>query len=586
MDEEALGSPLLGPTGYESSSRRSLWDWLNGPPVPSDDPPRVTNTLLVPLELFPSQLKMRFPYRIRVLFLCAYMVVWFMMNYAIMYPHLIRGPHLDDERIVTLSCTGDGYFWRGKNEACGLLGRDCVPERGEEVIIKCPALCDRGWSYAARPVGTEMVKYRQYVIGGGESSEEAPLTNPYRGDSYPCSSAVHGGVLSPFSGGCVKIKFTGVGLSFESRKGPHGTNWSVGFPSFFPSSFVFEPLNESISGCHDPRFIILILNILLGAPVMYLAGGLVGYWTSLVAGFWTILLVLDPPFIVNSDEDTAQLISNGFAKFLPLCFVLHVLWTAGCKRTLTEGSPLAKLLLWYPLFWVGSANVITFDRIPIDRMRIDDIKQMPGSVMAIIVVIPLIIACVALQAFQIWKAGKLIKYAKAYVTIIVGLAVLSTLPNLGLRIHHYMIGMLLVPGTGTRGITAYPLQGLLLGLLLSGVARWDFASVVETEVSLLRGEAGTSSAPPPGFQFNGTHVLWDVPEHPPSNLPGYSLMVNDVELWVGEDTSFNVERFLKHADVVFFRVALSALHGDDRGDYTRAATIINGTWIPPEDGVS
>lgn len=561
--------------------------WLYGPNPPTDEPPRVEHPLLIPWEQWPKQLNHRVDHRVKALILSVYLLLWFAVDYAILYPHLIQGPMLEGESLLSLTCSGEAQFWRGKNQMCGLKGENCLRD-GEEVIVKCPALCDRGWAYSALAVGDEMVKYRQFSIGGGrlqEQQENDHLTGAYRADSYPCASAVHGGALSPFFGGCVKMKFTGERLSFESRNGPYGTGWSVGFPSFFPESFVFVKLPTGLSGCHDPRLVVLCVNVLLGMPVVYLGSGFVTFWVSMMSAFWTIVASLDPPYIGNSEESTAKLLSTAFARLLPLGFVLYVLWITTSRTTLAGGSPLCKLFIWYPLMWAGAANKITFDRLPVDRLTPHDIKQMPGSILTVIVVSIIILACAIVQALQLWRAGKFVQYLKGYIAVFIALGLLAQLPNLGLRIHHYIFALIWLPGTGTRGITAYLLQGILLGLLLSGIARWDFASIVETDVSLLRGEAGASSDPPSGFDYNGTHVLWERPEQHPDDLTGFSLLVNDLEWWTGEETAVDIAD-LKEFETVFFRVGMSSMDSDRRGDYTRGATLRKGKWVPPAEGVS
>ena len=58
--------------------------------------------------------------------------------------------------------------------------------------------------------------------------------------------------------------------------------------------------------------------------------------------------------------------------------------------------------------------------------------------------------------------------------------VISQLPGLQGRIHHYIIAIILMPGTEfpTRLSAIY--QGFLLGMFLNGVAAFGFDSILQT----------------------------------------------------------------------------------------------------------
>lgn len=213
--------------------------------------------------------------------------------------------------------------------------------------------------------------------------------------------------------------------------------------------------------------------------------------------------------------------------------------------------------------------------------------------------------------------GELVpKYFKLYVGFIASLTLLALLPGFGLRIHHYILGLLLLPGCSTRGRSAYVLQGVLLGLLLNGIARWDFASIIETQRALLRGSAGDLARPP----------LFDIPAAPKikdmnrfdkiswnldpadtsvSNLDGVSLLVNDMEVYVGTNTTISISALKDEnplfADLIYgallyennvklyLRLArCDPLDSSKRGDYTNAGTLIYpyGNWTMPLPGVS
>ena len=606
-----------------------------GPKEPSDNPPTFPSkfTFLKRVDEFPEKVfRSRFPkISTRLIILVFYCTIWFSIIYSILYSYLFRKPFFDPKDgntkipIYTYSC--NSYLnWEGKNNACGLNARDCLPFDNKDYYIRCPALCDRGgWVYSAVNVGDQRIKYRGYEIGGGKilnhDNSQMTLSYPYRGDSFVCGSAVHADVISPVYGGCAKVSMQGFQTNFPSNEGKHNTHFSISFDSFFPSSYVFvDFLNGVSSGCIDPRFLIIALNIFFGLPVFYLYESIIGYWIISIVGYWTLVLSFDPPIMVDPHfpETRYQLLSVGFQRLLPLCFVLYVEWKSAVKRTLENGSPLCKILLWYPLLWLGIMNNVTFDRLPVDRLTPKDLKEQPGAATAIGSIAGMIFICVIIQGYSVWKSGRFRKFFKIYMILVVSLILLSSIPGLNLRLHHYILGMLLIPGCATRGGSAYLFQGILIGLILSGVSKWDFASIVETDLALLRGEA-TALLPPPTFLFNTSspHSLsWTVnttvneskTHQFRENFDGYSLLLNDFEVYVGSNTTIDIEELfqsnlelsqmvqdtLKNSPnntiPLYFRVARARRDSsvDNHGDYTNAGILQwpEGLWTDPLPGVS
>ncbi|SCV99885.1 LAFE_0B04654g1_1 [Lachancea fermentati] len=595
----------------------------HGPREPADEPPQFASRwkFTRAIDSFPKDIfRKRLPSsKLRVTLLIVYCCVWSGIMYSILYYYLVKPPYFHSEQgnkvaIKSLECNSH-LNWKGKNNMCGLNALECRPFDGEEVIIRCPALCDRGgWTYSAITVGDRRVKYTGYDIGGGERHESDLLSYPYRADSFPCGSAVHAGVVSPFFGGCAKLSYTGGQTSFPSRSGRYGTDNSVSFNSFFPASFTFKELRDGIAtGCYDPRSLVVSINILASLPIFFLYESIVGYWIVTLVGYWTLVLALDPPLLTDphKPETTFELISIGFQRLLPLCFILYVLWKCAVRRTLTDGSPLAKIICWFPTFWLGVMNNVTFDRLPVDRLTLKDLKEQAGAFTAVGSIILTILVCAVIQAYSLWKSGRFQKYFKIYISIIVGLVALGSLPGLTLRIHHYILGMMLVPGCATRGTSAYLFQGILIGLVLSGVGRWDFASIVETQIALSRGEAGDSWQPPV-FSFNAEfpyEVSWEIADTESTSSPkldGFSLLINDVERYLGENTTVNIDTLIAQNEEfsnlikaslevnetlpLYLRVARAniASLGKERGDYTNAAVMEwpYGEWHEPLLGVS
>lgn len=563
-----------------------------------------------------------------IILLVVYCSIWVSVFFSLFYPYVVRPPYFypndDGEKvpIYSYSCY-EHLEWEGHNNACGLNAKDCKPFEDKEYYIRCPALCDRGgWTYSAVGVGEQRVKYRGFEIGGGEieqkDSNSDLLSYPYRADSFICGAAVHAGIVSAHTGGCARVTMEGLQTGFPSKLGFSNTNHSISFDSFFPASFSFRKIKEGLAtGCTDPRAIIVPTNILFGLPVFYLANSLYSYWITAFSGYWTLLLALDPPLLTDPHDPVSvyELFSTGFQRLLPLCFTLYVLWKASIKRTLENGSPFLKVFLWYPLFWLGVMNNITFDRLPVDRLTPKDLKEQPGGAVAVGCIFLTIIICAIIQAFSIWKSGRFKKFFKIYISGILIVVLLAMIPGLSLRIHHYILGIALIPGCATRSVSAYLFQGILLGLVLSGVARWDFASIVETNFSLLRGEAGGRLAPPEFLPHNTSipHVVsWSLEnvetDDEKKKIDGFSLLLNDIEVYVGKNTTIDLDILLEQnvelgkwinqtmeqvdddSIDLYLRIAQASIKTpqDDRGDYTNAAVLKwpEGIWQKPKPGIT
>lgn len=619
-----------------------LW---NGPTVPEDNPPRRIQVFLK-MEEFPERFNKGISKALRITGLILYLSLWFLVCYRILLPYMTIPPGMSnnpDVTVIPLSCQSQSHFWRGKNAACGLNGELCPSFDGDkkEIIFRCPALCDRSsWTYSLIPIGDQRIKYRGYFVGGGEDpdSHAEILTKPYRADSYPCGAAVHAGVVSPFFGGCARISYSNNGeLYFPSASGHYGVGESIPFLSFFQSSYFFKKLvsgagsSGGFSHCYDPRLLVLVINIILGLPIVYLASGATMFWIINFVGFWTICLATDPPYTVNaSDHDSfANLLSIGLERFLPSSFILYVLWHSSTKRTLSDPppdidakpSPLSRLILWYPLFWLGVLNNITFDRLPVDRLTILDLKEQAGALIAVTSIITTIGTCAIIQAYKIWLSGRFRKYLVIYVSFILGLVFLGQLPGLTLRIHHYILAMLLIPGCATRGRTALAFQGILLGLFLSGSSRWGLASIAETVDSLKRDDPRGKILPPEFTGFNVTSGIlnWKFADDSSmssiektinSKFNGVSLLINDIERYVDERReSLNlIDLFKKSTDLkdsiknalyqgykdkdgnilMYLRIGKKVLGSEVYSDFSNAGILKwpSGEFTKPQPGVT
>lgn len=543
------------------------------------------------------------------------MLVWILIWSRVLLPYFTEVPLVSGNsaaKVISLTCGDAEEFWKGKNAACGIDAHMCPQiDQNEDVIFRCPALCDRGsWLYSLRAVGDQLIKYRGYFIGGGKSEkkDEGAITLPYRADSFPCGAGVHAGIISPFYGGVARASFkSGPQASFPAQKGKYGVSDSVEFSSFFPSSYVFKDLGTSVSHSKDPRLVVLIMNIILGIPVVIFGSSAVFTWVIMSVGFWTICLATDPPTLVDpaSPETFYELISLSLERFLPTCFVMFFLWKVSLKRTFSKpqsaqidepeeyasptiqqpsGSPMSRLIFWYPFFWLGVLNNITFDRLPVDRLIWKDLQKQPGALLVVAVFAVIIIVCVITQAYSVWLSGRFNKLIKVYIMMFASLFAIAWIPGLTLRIHHYIFALMFIPGCSTRGRTAYVFQGILLGLFLSGVARWGYASIAETNMSLLRGEPAGKITPPEIFGVNATSglIYWedkiDLTGISQENNAAYieeltkfthvSLLVNDVERLIDENHgSVNITGLVENNKFLNELVKLSMLQTKEDVDF-------------------
>jgi hypothetical protein len=192
-------------------------------------------------------------------------------------------------------------------------------------------------------------------------------------------------------------------------------------------------------------------------------------------GFWHITLFSQPR---TQPPD----IADGFGTFLPVLFVGYAFWRLAFRFVLPAFSkmPIEATILYLGPFWVTVLANLTTERIPIDRLTAKDITAQRGGLAALIIIVVVLLVLVINQCRVIRQTGWLPHYLGWYLLGGLVTLILALLPTLQLRIHHYFIAMVLMPGTAfpTRLSAIY--QGFLLGLFLNGTAAYGFASILQT----------------------------------------------------------------------------------------------------------
>jgi hypothetical protein len=444
---------------------------------------------------------------------------------------------------IRLGCSA--RYWSEKN-GCGINGDLCRPFANSTLAFRCPADCIATEILNPHAVGDQEVNYKPLVVGGptdGQTRFEDVLVNNafYRGDSFICASAIHAGFIDNAQGGCGVLTLTGEQPYFD-KSSHHGIK-SIPFDSYFPHSFGF--LTGTRATCADLRWPALavtvtfttILSIFTASPAIF-------FWSTFVAFFFHVALASDPP----NRADYVSLLSLAFGRFLPACFCAWVTYRYTALRTLTNlTAQFEKTILYLGPAWLGALNNYTFDKLPLQRLTPHDIKAQPGAIPALVTVVLSIFFIALGQAWAFRVEGRMPRYLAIYGLFVVSLLVCVMMPGLNLRIHHYVLALLLLPGTSFQNRPSMVYQGLLLGLFINGIARWGFASVLETPSSLLEGAAqGTLlpaitvlAATAKNITFNlGPLPVWD--KKMEVNWDGVSVLVNDVERFrgYGDDRSY------------------------------------------------
>lgn len=577
---------------------RAVAKWSYGPPNPQ--PYRITPFFPV-IQQYPLYLVDRFlPKRKqRGWLLFFYFSIWLITFTLVKRQGTIATEIAGWGAPVDISCGAS--YWSSGND-CGLDGNDCRPFNNSGFAFRCRGSCNSYHVLNPHAVGDQEAIYRSIVVGGPTGDETY-----YRGDSYICGAAIHAGIIDNSGGGCGVVELIGEKNSYTGSK-RNGIE-SLGFDSYFPLSFRFVPDIQ----CHaqDTRWSLLaisvvftsVLSLFTDSPPLFFLG-------NFVITFWTVGMATDTP----SYSSVAALFSNILGKFLPAAFVAWVIYDKmGPRRTLGGlTAQVEKTVLWLGPFWVGALDNYTLDFIPIQRLTGHDLEQQPGAKAALAIIIVVLLVIIASQVWFFRQEGRFRRYIKLYAVFVGGIVIALLLPGLDLRIHHYILALLLLPGTSMQTRPSLVYQGLLVGLFINGIARWGFDSVLQTPDALqgdaqLGSELPTIPSPAIALASNASSIAsdnvtsssnitftWDPPTGgvDGSAFDGISILVNDVERFrtffddtVGQEDSFVWQREADLDVPEYFRFAF--MDGSSSGDYTKAGIwTADGEWIDMKPGPS
>ncbi|KAI0376145.1 LCCL domain-containing protein [Hypomontagnella monticulosa] len=562
---------------------KAAFKWMKGPQNPKDFKiqPLFPVVQEAPLRLLDRFLPNR---KHQILLYMFYIAVWIITFSIVMWRGQVASEIPVYGTPTDISC---GTTYWSRNNGCGLDGVNCRPFNGSSFAFRCPANCASYRVLNPRAVGNQEIVYAPLVVGGppNPTTDDDPI---YRGDSFICGAAIHAGVISDSQGGCGVVSLVGTQQNFVSTD-RNGIK-SIGFDSYFPLSIAFEPSIECKA--KDVRWSLLAICVAFSTVLsLFTASSGVFFFTSFISIFWQVGMASDPP----SYASIPALFTDILGKFLPAMFCAWVFYDKmGVRRTLKGlTATVEKTVLWLGGCWVGALTNYTFDFIPIQRLTGHDLEQQPGAKAALAIIVIVLFCIVVGQIWCFRQEGRLIRYLKLYALFILGIIICLVLPGLNLRIHHYILALLLLPGTSMQTRPSLLYQGILIGLFVNGIARWGFDPFLQTSVAL-QGDAQLGSplpvllAPVINDTLSTIDFRWEAT--PGIRWDGISILVNDVERYRAYFGDEGSDHFLWTRDNgsdfnEYFRFGF--MSGTTSGDYTKAGTWTEErSWIDPQPGPS
>lgn len=464
-------------------------------------------------------------------------------------------------------------------------GSACLPFQDHTFAFRCPADCQRSKTYNPETIGDKEYNYRNIVVGGSglDKNESLPV---YRGDSFICGAALHAGIISDYRGGGGVVSLVGEQNNFQSIDA-NGIS-SLNFSSSFPLSFTFLRDNAgNTHRCYDPRWKLLAITGIFTITVSIFTTSPPAFSGAVfVSTYFCVALASDPPDL----ENYMDVVSWAFRGFLPAIFVGLVVYHFCIHYTLHNlTAHIEKTVLWVGGCWLGALNNFTFDRLPLQRLTPHDLQQ-SGAILTLVAITLAICSIAIFQARAFRIEGRMRRYLTFYACVGLFIIALLAVPNMNIRIHHYILALLLIPGTTLQTRPSLFYQGLLVGLFINGIARWGFDSILQTSTELF-GADFNSQIPQiamPKIHSGNDSITFSL-QNISSGYDSLSILVNDVERFRGSgdhnDGFFTWTRY-KAAEPEYFRFAFVKYgHASKNtiGKFTKPGIWRpDGTWIPPE----
>ena len=200
--------------------------------------------------------------------------------------------------------------------------------------------------------------------------------------------------------------------------------------------------------------------------------------TMAIIGYWQLVLISNPPDF-PPDYSTAS------GTFLSAMGITYWFWRISMRKTLESFKelPLERAFWWGLGLWIGIESQNLFSKIPISRLVASDFQR-PGAVTAIVILGAIALVAVFFQIIALRSIGILKFLLIWYIAVAVVFVILACIPGWVLRVHHYILAMLVMPALGTPTRLAALLQGFMLGWFIDGVGKWGFDGLVQSDAEV------------------------------------------------------------------------------------------------------
>lgn len=340
---------------------------------------------------------------------------------------------------------------------------DGDPEIIESTTYRCPATCLAQTSALVGKDISKLLDGGPLIYGNNEDG--------YSSDSWICSCAIHSGYSSNYVGGCFKISRP-VTVTEISGKTLGGV-MSLGKKYPGEESMTVFKFTGGIksSKCVDYVIAATALNTAITSLVNVLSKNpMLSYMFSFASAFCNVVLYAGEHNVHWIVASSTRLIT---------CLMYSYFVYSNFSRELFEkyvNSIICTIIYSCVLFVTLHFDTIFF--------KFKDVKLVDGNydkaTMSVWILMGLAgLIILVKELYYAYKNKKIASYILPYVAFIPVIFVFPGLFGLKFRIHHWLVGFVLLTALRSTDHFTVPVVGLGSGLFVEGIARWGLAPAIE-----------------------------------------------------------------------------------------------------------